>query len=170
MQQAWRIGILLSALLLVATGCAVTDWFSNLAGTQETELEREGKGGQVSATAQEADGRPSRLLTLDVQFGFDRWVLTEAAKNQLLALTKKLRDNPKLTVSLEGYADSVGTRDYNLHLSQKRVAAVRQYLVEKGVEPARIRSVGLGPLPDSGTPAAQTKNRRVRVKLMAPTN
>lgn len=170
MRHALRGGILLSALLIVASGCAVKEWVADRLGTQEAEHQQRSEDGQVSASAQEANGRPAQVLTLDVQFGFDRSDLTESAKAQLVALTKKLRESAKLTVNLEGYADSVGTRDYNLHLSQKRVEAVRRYLVERGVEPARIRSVGLGPLTDRGTPTEQTKNRRVTVRLLAPAN
>ena len=128
--------------------------------------------------ADEVDSRLIRLWanrhardladTVQVQFGFDRWDLNDTAQTALLSLIKELRQNPKLTVDLEGYTDSVGAPNYNVQLSQRRVEAVRRYLVEKGVELPRIHSIGLGQLPDRGAPAEQAKNRRVTVKLMVP--
>jgi len=49
-------------------------------------------------------------------------------------------------------------------LSQRRVEAVRRFLVEKGVELPRIHLVGLGPITEKGTPNDQ--KRRVTVNLM----
>ncbi|MBI2158478.1 MAG: OmpA family protein [Candidatus Rokubacteria bacterium] len=112
------------------------------------------------------DARHQRNLveTVQVRFGFDRWELNDAAQTALLTLIKELRENPRLAVDLEGYADPKGTFDYNVALSQRRVEAVRRYLVDKGVALPRIHSVGLGPLLDGGQPDEQ--KRRVTVKLM----
>lgn len=128
--------------------------------------------------AEDVDSRLTRLWgnrhardlveTLHVQFAFDRWDLNDTAQTALLSLVKDLRQNPKLIVDLEGYADSVGSRDYNVQLSQRRVEAVRRFFVEKGVELPRIHWIGLGQLPDRGAPEEQAKNRRVTLKLMLP--
>ncbi len=164
MRQVFRIGTLVSGLLIAGAGCASMDWFK---GTQGSETDQPKEARRVS----EADGKArNQVQTLQVQFGFDKADLDDAAQTALLVLTKKLRDNPKLTVDLEGYADSVGSRDYNLWLSQKRVKAVRQYLLQRGVEPARIRSAGVGQLADGGAAAERAKNRRVTVKLMIASN
>ena len=90
------------------------------------------------------------------------------AQTALLSLVKELRENPKLIVDLEGYTDSVGPREYNVQLSQRRVEAVRRYLVDKGVDMPRIQWIGLGQLPDRGTQEDQAKNRRVTLKMMIP--
>lgn len=148
----------------------------------------EGSLGEVSATAAagrdagtsalaKADGvdrRLSRLWsnryspkvvdTVDVFFGFDRWDLDDGAQTALLALIRELQANPSLTVELMGYTDSKGARDYNYQLSQRRVDAVRRFLVDKGVGLSRIQAVGLGPLTAAQTPQAQ--KRRVSAKLM----
>ena len=175
MQKIFRIGVLMTALLIAMTGCGSIEWLRGSLGAKED--------GRVSAKSDEAVGQPaqaesqaapvaansnarSQVGTVHVLFAFDRSDLNKAAQTDLLSLIKKLRENPKFTVGLEGYADSAGARDYNLQLSQKRVEAVRRYLAEKGVEASRIRSDSLGQLPDAGTPEEQAKNRRVTVKLM----
>jgi outer membrane protein OmpA-like peptidoglycan-associated protein len=124
--------------------------------------------------ADEVDARLTRLWSnrharnrvdrVDVQFRFNQAELDDGAQTSLLTLIRELQQNPKLTVDLEGYTDPTGAREYNLRLSQRRVEAVRRYLVEKGIELPRINAVGLGPLPDRAVPAE--KKRRVTVNVM----
>jgi outer membrane protein OmpA-like peptidoglycan-associated protein len=102
--------------------------------------------------------------TVNVQFGFDRSDLDDGAQTTLLGLVKDLQANPNLTVELVGYTDMKGAREYNYNLSQRRVEAVRRFLVEKGVQTSRIQAVGLGALGDRGVPEAQ--KRRVSARLM----
>ena len=102
--------------------------------------------------------------TVNVQFGFDRSDLDDGAQTTLLGLVKDLQANPNLTVELVGYTDMKGAREYNYNLSQRRVDAVRRFLVGKGVQTARIQAVGLGALGDPGVPEAQ--KRRVSARLM----
>jgi outer membrane protein OmpA-like peptidoglycan-associated protein len=124
--------------------------------------------------ADEVDGRLTRLWdrrnvrnlsdSITVQFGFNRASLDDAAQTALVALVRELQQNPKLMVELEGYADPKGAREYNVQLSQRRVEAVRRYLVQNGIELARINSIGLGPIDDPKTPDAS--KRRVTVKVL----
>ena len=177
MRQIFRIGVLMSALLIAAAGCASMDWLKSSSGRKETASDQRKDDERVSARSDQTDGQtkpvhanssaPAQVDTVHVLFASDRWDLNNTARADLLSVIKKLRENPKLIVNLEGYADSVGSRDYNLQLSQKRVEMVRRFLVEKGVEAPRIRSAGLGALPDGGTEAERAKNRRVTVKLSA---
>ncbi|HXH81998.1 MAG TPA: OmpA family protein [Candidatus Tectomicrobia bacterium] len=126
--------------------------------------------------AEEVDGRLTRLWSnrhkrnlvdsVDVLFGFNRWDLSDGAQTALLQVIKELKENPNLTVELEGYADPRGPRDYNIALSQRRVEAVRRYLIQKGAEMPRIHQVGLGPLDVAKSAEEYAKARRVTVKLM----
>jgi outer membrane protein OmpA-like peptidoglycan-associated protein len=126
------------------------------------------------ARADDVDSRLTRLWstrfardaveTVHVQFRFNSAELTDAAQTSLSALVKELQSNQKLTVDLEGYTDTAGDRNYNVQLAERRVAAVRRYLVQRGVELPRVNAIGLGPLPDRGVPEVQ--KRRVTVKLM----
>jgi outer membrane protein OmpA-like peptidoglycan-associated protein len=124
--------------------------------------------------AEGVDGRLTKLWnnrynakvvdTVNVQFGFARSELDDGAQTTLLSLVKEMQANPGLTVELVGYTDTKGARDYNYTLSQRRVDSVRRFLVERGIQIARIQAVGLGALSDRGTPEAQ--KRRVAAKLM----
>jgi outer membrane protein OmpA-like peptidoglycan-associated protein len=112
------------------------------------------------------NGRYKRdvVETLHVQFGFDRWDLSDGAQTALLQITKELKENPQLSVDLEGYTDPSGPREYNIGLSQRRVESVRRFLVGNGADLSRIYHVGLGPLTAKNEQAAL--QRRVTVRLM----
>ena len=105
--------------------------------------------------------------SMDVTFGFDRWELDDGAQTTLLGFIKELQANPNLTVYLTGYTDPTGGVPYNIGLSQRRVEAVRRFLVSKGVALPRIQAIGLGVLDDGALTDAQ--KRRVTVRLMTPT-
>jgi outer membrane protein OmpA-like peptidoglycan-associated protein len=102
--------------------------------------------------------------TLHVQFAFDRSDLSDGAQTALLQVTKELKENPLLSVDLEGYTDPTGPREYNVGLSQRRVESVRRFLVGNGADLSRIHSVGLGPLQAKNEQAAL--QRRVTVRMM----
>lgn len=118
--------------------------------------------------------RDKRTLTEAqlVHFGFDKWVLDDRAQTTLLTLVKQLQEQPQLSVELEGYTDSTGASAYNIPLSQRRAEAVRRFLVEKGIELPRIHNIGLGdirPVADNKTRQGRDQNRRVSIRLYAPT-
>ena len=141
----------------------------------ETQVGQAGETAKAARVrADEVDGRLTRLWsnrnkrslveTVHVQFAFDKAELSDAAQTALATIVKELKENPNLTVDLEGFTDSTGPRDYNVTLSQRRVESVRRHLVEQGAELPRINSVGLGPV--NGGKEVQAKQRRVTVKLM----
>jgi OmpA family len=65
-------------------------------------------------------------------FGFDRWDLDDRAQTALGEVVSELKKNAALSVVLEGYTDPQGAGAYNMELSQRRVEAVRRYLVGRG--------------------------------------
>jgi outer membrane protein OmpA-like peptidoglycan-associated protein len=167
-----------ATLTEVGDGARVAKERADAAYTRaETAHERaDGAFGRADAAfgrADEVNGRVTRLWnsrykrdlvdTLQVQFAFDRADLSDGAQTALLQVTKELKENPLLTVDLEGYTDPTGPRDYNVGLSQRRVESVRRFLVGNGADLSRINSVGLGPLQGTEKPALQ---RRVTVRLM----
>ena len=106
-------------------------------------------------------------LSLPVQFGFDSADILPAARNQLDALAEGIRMLPAIqSVVIEGHTDAAGQEHYNEELSQRRAQAVKRYLVAAhGIEPARLRAVGMGeyrPLPGRDPYAAE--NRRVQFR------
>ena len=147
---------------------------TTVTSTSEAVREARERADAAMAKAESVDGRLTRLWnnryngkvveTVNVQFGFNRSELDDGAQTTLAGLVKEMQANPGLTVDLVGYTDTKGPRDYNYSLSQRRVEAVRRFLVEKGVQIGRIQAVGLGAISDPGTPEAQ--KRRVAAKLM----
>jgi outer membrane protein OmpA-like peptidoglycan-associated protein len=81
-----------------------------------------------------------------------------------------LRDNTQIVVEIHGYTDNSGTAARNLKLSQERAAAVREWLVAKGISGERLTARGFGAensIAPNDTAQNRAKNRRiefVRVK------
>lgn len=86
----------------------------------------------------------SALNSPTVYFEFDSYALSDDAKEVILEHVKLLKNNINVKVVLEGHADEVGDRAYNLKLSEKRALAVKQYAVSEGVQPERIEVVAYG--------------------------
>src|SRR6202158_82253 len=79
----------------------------------------------------------------DQLFGFDSADLQPG--DILHKLVDLLKRNPKVTFTIEGFTDSIGTAEYNLDLSQRRADSVKQYLVGVlGMNPAQIETRGYG--------------------------
>jgi outer membrane protein OmpA-like peptidoglycan-associated protein len=102
--------------------------------------------------------------SLEVYFAPDSIDLSDAAQTALAAVVKEMQANPTLTVELGGYTDPRGALDYNYALSQRRVDAVRRYLVDRGIQLARIQAASLGPISSPGIP--DVKKRRVTLRLL----
>lgn len=109
------------------------------------------------------------VLTIgDVLFEVDRAELKPGAARQLDKVVAALRDRPDLTLVIEGHTDSTGASGYNIDLSERRAAAVRQYLVGNGIASNRLRSRGLGedyPVASNSDPSGRQQNRRVEIVL-----
>ena len=81
-----------------------------------------------------------------------------------------LEKYPNATVTIEGHASSDGSGPYNQILSEKRAAAVKQSLVEKGINADRLSTVGYGetkPIEPNNTTKGRAKNRRVQLNRSA---
>lgn len=140
---------------------------------EETSIGARERADGAMSKAGEVDGRLTRLWagrhkrsvvdSTNVRFGFDKFDLDDGAQTALLPLVEELRKNPALAVVLEGYTDPVGTKNYNLELSRRRVESVQRYLVGRGVELWRINTVGLGPMDTRNIGNAE--KRRVTVTL-----
>jgi outer membrane protein OmpA-like peptidoglycan-associated protein len=111
------------------------------------------------------------IITLDgaVLFVTAKAELLPLAKQKLDEVAKALMDlDAKQTITVEGHTDSRGADDMNQKLSEDRANAVRAYLVERGVKPDRIKSVGRGestPLTSNDTPEGRANNRRVEIVI-----
>ncbi|WNM19543.1 OmpA family protein [Flavobacterium capsici] len=87
----------------------------------------------------------------------------------LQSIAAILKEYPNSKFSLEGHTDSDGKDAANQKLSEDRAAAVKNYLVENGIDSSRLSSVGFGeskPIDTNKTKAGKANNRRVEVKLV----
>lgn len=101
----------------------------------------------------------------DLHFSVDRTEILPADRRVLDANVGWLRSNVEARLLLQGFADERGSTAYNRELGERRAAAVRDALVARGIEAARIsiRSYGEGdPLCAEPTDACWARNRRVR--------
>ncbi|MCL4744951.1 MAG: OmpA family protein [Burkholderiaceae bacterium] len=80
----------------------------------------------------------------DALFDFDKSFLRPAGQVALDEFVGKLHDIESQTITTVGHADRLGSIGYNQRLSEERVAAVKAYLVGKGVDPGRIHTEGMG--------------------------
>jgi outer membrane protein OmpA-like peptidoglycan-associated protein len=108
---------------------------------------------------------------VSVPFKFDKYILTSDAKTDLDKLADEVKADKRFFIAVEGYTDSVGSRQYNEMLSRKRADAVVEYLVAKHDIPIyRIHTIGLGqekPVDEARNNTARAKNRRVEVKVFS---
>jgi outer membrane protein OmpA-like peptidoglycan-associated protein len=81
-------------------------------------------------------------------------------------MAKTLKEFPELEIEVRGYTDRLGKGESNMLLTQMRAEAVRQYLINQGIDPQRIRAMGLGsnnPIGDNRTAEGRAANRRIEV-------
>ena len=102
--------------------------------------------------------------TLKLLFDFDSAELRPESITELERLVTFMGDVPFATALIEGHTDSIGTEAYNQGLSDRRAKAVFDYLTSRGVDPARMSSIGHGelkPIADNATAEGRQLNRRV---------
>ena len=102
--------------------------------------------------------------TLKLLFDFDSAELRPESITELERVVKFMNDVSIATVLVEGHTDSVGSEAYNQALSDRRAKSVFDYLTSRGVDPARMKSVGEGelkPIATNDTAEGRQLNRRV---------
>jgi outer membrane protein OmpA-like peptidoglycan-associated protein len=108
-------------------------------------------------------------VVLYINFDFNRATIRPDGKPIVAQVVKLLSDNPDLRIAINGHTDNVGTRDYNVKLSDKRAAAVVDAIVAAGIVRNRMTSEGFGPdqpIADNATEKGRSKNRRVELVKM----
>jgi putative exosortase-associated protein (TIGR04073 family) len=92
------------------------------------------------------------------------------AQQRLARLAYAIEDSPEAQLFVKGFADTTGAEPWNLKLSAARANAVRNYLIEKGVDPNRIETGGFGsavPVASNDTEVGRSSNRRVEIEVRA---
>ena len=111
-----------------------------------------------------------RIVTHGILFDSGSDKIKGESYKTLADIGALLTENPTLRLSIEGHTDSDGADDYNMTLSQKRAASVRDYLITTyKIAAERLESKGWGeskPIDKNDTPEGKANNRRVElVKL-----
>ncbi|SLN73311.1 peptidoglycan-associated lipoprotein Pal [Oceanibacterium hippocampi] len=163
------IGAVAALLLVAACETAPTD----SAGASGEGASTQGSGTATQSTTttatEPAGPRPGTQedLVLNVGdrvfFDLDRYDLTPEARDTLQRQAAWLAANPQVTLTVEGHADERGTREYNLALGDRRATSVKNYLVNLGVDPARLSTISYGkerPVALGSNEAAWAQNRR----------
>lgn len=103
-------------------------------------------------------------ITQQIHFEFDKAKIKPDSFGILNAVAQVLKDNPDITLEIQGHTDNKGKPAYNQKLSEDRAASVRTYLIQQGISPGRLTSKGYGqdiPIDSNATEAGRAKNRRV---------
>jgi outer membrane protein OmpA-like peptidoglycan-associated protein len=166
-----------------------TAGLNTLKGDVQTVDQKAVTANQKAAEAQSAANRTAGdLTTLDknfqnrnqfsvageksVQFKFNSAVLSPSNNEVLDEIAATAMQNPDAIVVLEGRTDSVGDKDYNVKLGERRIEAVRRYLaVEKNVPVYKIHEISLGaakPIAPNDSRDGREKNRAVTMTILVP--
>ncbi|MDP7149856.1 MAG: OmpA family protein [Paracoccaceae bacterium] len=130
----------------------------NLEGEPECQLDTNNVEDALSGT--------SRAVLYGIHFDFDSDRLKSSALPTLMLLREALADNSDWTIEIEGHTDSAGSDAYNLELSNRRAASVRQWLIDNGISGDRLSAKGFGesrPVSGNETATGRSLNRRVEV-------
>jgi outer membrane protein OmpA-like peptidoglycan-associated protein len=100
-----------------------------------------------------------------ILFDFDQAEIKPESEPTLSEIAKLLTDDPSLAVLVVGHTDNAGSFDYNLDLSSRRAAAVREALISvHGIDGSRLTAAGAGmmaPVANNESEEGRAKNRRV---------
>ena len=103
-----------------------------------------------------------------VYFDLDSYSVRADAAPLLDAQAAWLVRYPNVQIRIEGNADERGTREYNLALGSRRANSVREYLVQRGVQPSRISTVSYGkekPIDAGANEEAYQRNRNAHTAI-----
>ncbi len=104
-----------------------------------------------------------------IYFDPGKYRLLGKSSSELGQLVGILMTKPDLKIEVSGHTDNIGTRQFNLDLSEKRAKAVVNYLISQGIAENRLTYIGFGslkPLSRNNTEYERKKNRRVEFKVI----
>lgn len=108
------------------------------------------------------------LNTQIINFALDSTEIPQENKEILDLAAEKLKAVPETTLRIIGHTDTQGTHEYNQDLSESRAAAVKEYLVSKGVAAERLNTQGASfdyPVASNATEQGRFQNRRIEFVL-----
>ncbi len=143
---------------------------SFLKDKQSTEIEIPNEEGIMEATLEvQMEQVKNETYSLDVHFDPAKATIQSISYKVLGELVASMKRLSGTKIELAGHTDSDGSAESNLKLSQDRAAAVKAYLVSKGISASRIQTVGYGesrPVAQNSSEAGRAKNRRTEVRVI----
>ncbi len=150
------LGAVVGAAAGGAIGNALDRQAQDLRGSlNNSQIQIENTGSELVVTMPEG-----------ILFDFDSAAIRAGLQGDLRALASNLNQYPATDVIVEGHTDNTGSAAYNQDLSTRRAQAVAGVLLEAGVSPGRVRSIGRGeddPVATNLNEAGRQQNRRVEV-------
>lgn len=104
-----------------------------------------------------------------IEFETNKYVIKPRSYQRLNDIIKLMQEYPDARFAIEGHTDNVGSKTNNQVLSESRAYALRQYLVDKGIDPERLTFKGYGetrPRATNSTPEGRAQNRRVEIRYI----
>lgn len=128
------------------------------------------KGKVTEAQAADFQAKLNQMIAGKiVEFETGKDIITPKGKEILDQMVQVLAQVPGVPVEVSGHTDARGAAAMNMDLSQRRAAACRKYLMEKGVAGERLSAKGYGankPVADNNTPEGLQKNRRIEFTVV----
>ena len=156
-------GALIGAGIGGATGAAAGGYMDIQASKLRQKLT--GTGVQVAR-----DGDKVRLIMPNsITFNTNESTIKTSANSVLDSVALVAKEYDKTRLQVVGYTDSTGNDKINQPLSERRAAAVANYLALRGVQGSRISSYGAGssnPIASNATTEGKAQNRRVEITLI----
>jgi outer membrane protein OmpA-like peptidoglycan-associated protein len=106
------------------------------------------------------------IITFNLQFGFDKYKITDEMIPVLEQAKIILDEDPAATFLILGHTCSIGSDSYNQNLSERRAASVKNWLVSNDIAEERLEAIGYGesqPKYDNGIEESRKLNRRVEI-------
>ncbi|WP_281980175.1 OmpA family protein [Tenacibaculum mesophilum] len=107
------------------------------------------------------------FATLHINFDTGKSRIKADSYEIVSEISKMLKTNPNLKISIEGHTDNVGNEGFNMKLSKNRAKSVLMSLVDEGIEESRLESKGFGhtkPIGNNATEEGKAQNRRVELR------
>jgi len=104
----------------------------------------------------------------NVEYDFNRSQIRPEFESELSTVAGVMQQNPDLTLMIAGHTDNIGTEAYNLGLSERRAASVKQFLVDRGISGNRIETEGFGyskPAATNTDEWGRAMNRRAEIRF-----
>ena len=106
------------------------------------------------------------VLPEGILFDFDSAAVRAELQGDIRALARNAQSYPNTTWAGIGQTDNAGSASYTFGRSTRRAQAVAGIILEEGVSPGRVRSLGRGetqPIASNDTAAGRAQNRRVEI-------